>query len=48
MLSKMGGLAQSIIDTKQNKYTSSKDFSKENLTKDKARRDAAAEKANPA
>ena len=44
MLSKMGGLGQSIVDKNSRVYTNSRDFSKENLSKDKAKRDATAEK----
>ena len=44
MLSKMGGLGQSIVDKNSRVYTNSRDFSKENLAKDKSKRDATAEK----
>jgi hypothetical protein len=39
MLSRLGGVGQNLLDKSNNKYTSSKDFSKENLAKDKIKRE---------
>jgi hypothetical protein len=40
----MGGLGQTVIDKSNKKFTTSKDFNPESLGKDKAKRDALAEK----